>query len=72
MGNTNDRGMGWVDLYVRPHYGSPDFPKAREEYIKEAAKTVSGPIYAIDDQTAIEVVEGKVKVISEGKYLVFR
>ena len=28
-------------------------------------------IYALDDQSALKVVDGKVEIISEGKYLEF-
>jgi dipeptidase E len=29
---------------------------------------IGGPAYAIDDQTAIKVVDGKVEVVSEGQW----
>jgi dipeptidase E len=32
---------------------------------------LSGPAYAIDDQTAIQVVDGTVEVISEGHWRLF-
>ena len=37
----------------------------------EVAKTLPKKIYALDDQSALKVVDGKVEVISEGKYLEF-
>jgi dipeptidase E len=32
------------------------------------AATIAGPAYAIDDQTAIKVVDGIVEVVSEGHW----
>jgi dipeptidase E len=32
------------------------------------AAGISGPAYAIDDQTAIKVVNGVVEVVSEGRW----
>ncbi len=35
------------------------------------AAGIDGPSYAIDDQTAIRVVDGVAKVISEGRWATF-
>lgn len=70
MGKQDDTGLGWVDLYIRPHFKSPYFPRYTVEYLKEAAKTIDEQIYAIDDQTAVIVADGKEEIISEGEYLV--
>jgi dipeptidase E len=32
------------------------------------AADIAGPAYAIDDQTAIQVVDGSVEVVSEGQW----
>lgn len=68
---TSMLGLGLVDFYVLPHLHSPYYPVRMEEKIKEAAKEWSRKIYALDDQSALKVVDGKVEVITEGKYLVF-
>lgn len=62
-------GLNYVDFYFLPHLNSPDFPNRMEEKIKEAAKDLSKKIYSLDDQTALKVVDGRVEVITEGKYL---
>ena len=67
----NDNGLGFVKFHVRPHLNSQFFPKAKAEFIQEIAKEIPEAIYAIDDQTAIKVLDGKIEVISEGKYLTF-
>ena len=35
------------------------------------AADIAGPAYAIDDQTAIKVVDGTVEVVSEGHWQLF-
>ena len=67
----DEEGLAFVSFQVRPHFNSPLFQNARGDYLKEKAKEISEPIYAIDDQTALKVVDGKVEVISEGKWKVF-
>ena len=62
-------GLNYVDFYFLPHLNSPHFPNRMEEKIKEAAKTLPKKIYALDDDSALKVVDGKVEIITEGKYL---
>src|SRR3989344_7839240 len=64
--DTNE-GLGFVDFLIVPHMNSPYFPRAAE-LIDEVAKDIKTPLYAIDDQTAVKVVDGKVEVVSEGKW----
>ena len=64
--DTNE-GLGFVDFLVVPHMNSPYFPRAAE-LIDEVAKDIDIPLYAIDDQTAVKVVDKKVEVITEGKW----
>jgi dipeptidase E len=63
--------LNFVDFYFLPHFDSQWFPKLKEENIREAIKGTAEKIYALDDQSALKVVDGKVEVISEGKYLEF-
>ncbi|MFA5827768.1 MAG: peptidase E [Candidatus Shapirobacteria bacterium] len=71
LGVADDRGLGLVNFYVRPHYNSPLFPKAKENVIAKSAKTVTEPVYALDDNGAIEVADDKIEVVSEGEYKIF-
>ncbi len=61
-----DEALGYVDFLIRPHLNSPYFPKVNLENLEEIAKEKSETFYAIDDQTAIKVVDGKMEIISEG------
>ena len=67
-----DRALGLVDFTLVPHLDHPDFlPEHSKAAIGEWAAGVPVPTYAIDDQTAIKVVDGRVEVISEGHWEVF-
>jgi len=63
-------GLNFVDFYFLPHLNSVYFGKVREDNIKEIAKGIKRKIYALDDSSALKVVDGKVEVISEGKWFV--
>jgi dipeptidase E len=67
-----DRGLGLVDFTLVPHLDHVDFvPEHSLAGIEEWAAGVPAPTYAIDDQTAIKVVDGAVEVISEGQWRLF-
>ncbi|TSA58260.1 hypothetical protein D4R42_00060 [bacterium] len=66
----NMLGLNFVDFYFLPHLNSPYFKKLREDFIKETVKGMSERIYALDDNSALKVIDGKVEVISEGKWFV--
>lgn len=61
-------GLGLISFNVRSHFNSPDFPKAREAYLNKIAKRLKGGLYALDDDSGVLVVDGRVKVISEGEW----
>lgn len=61
-------GLGFVDFHIRPHFRSLDYPKLNSKNLKERAKDLHEAIYGIDDDTAIVVVDGKIEVVSEGKW----
>ena len=61
-------GLGLVDFHIRPHFNSPHFPDVNSENLKKIAKDFKEPIYAIDDNTAIMIKDGSIKIVSEGKW----
>ncbi len=65
----DDRGLGWVDFAIFPHLAHPDLPWNTLANARKWAQGVGVPAYAIDDQTAIRVVDGKVDVVSEGEWI---
>ncbi len=64
----DDRTLGLVDFSVFPHLGHPDLPLNTIDNARRWAANIDGPCYAIDDQTAIAVTDGRVEVISEGTW----
>jgi len=67
-----DRGLGLVDFTLVPHLDHEDFlPEHSVSGIQKWAATVPVPTYAIDDQTAIKVIDNSVEVVSEGHWTVF-
>lgn len=62
-------GLGYVDFYILPHLNSEYFTKVREEHIRESTMGMTEKIYALDDQSAVKVVDGKAEVVSEGRYV---
>ncbi|HEY3878059.1 MAG TPA: Type 1 glutamine amidotransferase-like domain-containing protein [Trebonia sp.] len=63
-----DRALGVVDFAIFPHLDHPDLPENTMADAVTWAANLSVPAYAIDDQTAIKVVDDKVEVISEGHW----
>ena len=67
-----ENGLGFVDFYVRPHLNSPHFSKVINKNLQQLAKEVPETIYAIDDDTAIKVVDKKISsIVSEGEWKKF-
>jgi dipeptidase E len=65
---AGDSTLGVVDFSIFPHLDNPDLPENTMAAAQRWAAGVSGPAYAIDDETAIKVVDGAVEVVSEGHW----
>jgi dipeptidase E len=64
----SDTTLGIVDFSIFPHVGHVDMPENTMAEAERWASGIGGPAYAIDDQTAIQVVDGVVTVVSEGTW----
>lgn len=62
------KGLGLVDFALLPHVDHADHPESSMAKVERMAAEVPVPTYAIDDQTAIKVVDGPVEVVSEGHW----
>lgn len=62
------KALDIIDFQVCPHLNSKHFPKSKLKYIEKVAKDLKETMYAIDDDTAIKVIDNKVEIISEGKW----
>src|SRR5688572_23088970 len=67
----DDITLGLVNFSIFPHLDHPDLPENTMADAERWARGIGGPAYAIDDQTAIKVVDGTVTVVSEGHWRVF-
>lgn len=63
-----DETLGLVDFEMFPHLNYPTFPDFTMAHAETWAADLNVPGYAMDDQTAIKVVDGTVEVISEGDW----
>ena len=66
------KGLGLVDFALLPHLDHDDHPESSTVNVERMAAEVPVATYAIDDQTAIKVIDGAVEVISEGHWKRFR
>jgi dipeptidase E len=69
--DDSDKALGLVDFALHPHLDHEWFPQNSLANLERLAATISVPSYAIDDQTAIQVTDGTVEVISEGHWKLF-
>lgn len=67
----DDTTLGLVDFSIFPHLDHPMLPENTMVDAERWAAALNAPAYAIDDQTAIKVVDGVVEVISEGHWKQF-
>lgn len=66
-----DETLGFVDFEMFPHLDHPALPENTMADAEHWADHLSVPGYAMDDETAIKVVDGTVDVISEGHWRLF-
>lgn len=71
MTQDADKALGLVDFTLYPHLNHPEMPDTTLANIEKWASGISVPAYAIDDDTAIKVVDGSASVISEGNWRLF-
>jgi dipeptidase E len=67
----DDVALGVVGFSIFPHLDYPGFDANTMACAQRWAAGIGGPAYAIDDQTAIKVVDGHVEVVSEGQWRYF-
>jgi len=66
-----DETLGLVDFSIFPHLDHPDLPENTMADAERWAAGMTAPAYAMDDETAIKVVDGAVEVVSEGHWRLF-
>jgi dipeptidase E len=66
--NGGETTLGVVDFSICPHLAPDGQPGNSMAEAQQWAAGLSNPAYAIDDQTAITMVDGNVNVVSEGHW----
>jgi len=64
----SDTALGFVDFSIFPHLDHEKLPGNTMVSAERWAAGLGRPAYAIDDETAILVVDGRVDVVSEGHW----
>lgn len=70
-GQRSSRSLGIVNFAVRPHYASSEYTYITDDLLQKAADVAGCTIYAIDDESALKIVDGTVEVVTEGQYRFF-
>jgi len=68
MGIGAERALGLLDFTLYPHLDDAEMPDTTLANIEKWASGIPVPTYAIDDDTAVQVVDGTVEVVSEGRW----
>jgi len=66
-----DKTLGLVDFEMFPHLDHEMLPEHSMAHAEKWATGLTVPGYAMDDETAIQVIDGAVKVVSEGHWKLF-
>jgi dipeptidase E len=66
------QGAGLVDFAVIPHLENANHPDASLANAEKWAAHIPAPTYAIDDESAVMVVDGEAQVVSEGQWKLFQ
>jgi len=69
VAREGDRALGLVDFTVRVHVDREGFESMAD--VERWAAGIPVPTYAIDDETAIRVIDGSPEVVSEGNWKLF-
>ena len=64
----DDVALGVVEFSMFPHLDNAALPDNTMAAAEAWAAALDGPAYALDDQTALSVVDGSIEVVSEGHW----
>jgi len=69
QGEASDKALGFANIVFRPHLNSGIFPKVRKEVLEQIQDKLVAPMYALDDMSALKIVDGNIEVVTEGEWL---
>lgn len=62
--------LNLIDFYFLPHLNSEWFINVRRKNIEKIGDEIERTIYALDDNSALKVIDNEVEIVSEGEYFV--
>lgn len=65
----DDAGLGMLDFSILPHLNSDYFAHLRVPLIQSLADQYPQTVYALDDQSALKIVDGNIEVVTQGECL---
>jgi len=70
VGESSAVTLKLTDIIFRPHLNSRYFTLARIDLLQEKIESVGikVPVYALDDDSALKIVDNSIEVISEGEW----
>ena len=74
-GEVSAKTLGLANIAIRPHLGERVFSiKPVEGFeqinrLEEIAKAIGHQVYALDNHTALQIIDGETTVVSEGEWL---
>jgi dipeptidase E len=70
-GQHSPNTLGLVDIELRPHYKAANYPFITDELLQKVANITEHKVYAIDDDSALQVIDNSINVVSEGQWKLF-
>lgn len=64
--------LAYVDCLFIPHLNSEYFSQVRKNILERYKADLKFPLYACDDDSALKIIDGKIEVVGEGDYVVFK
>ncbi len=65
----SEAGMGMYDFSILPHLNSDYFAHLRTPLIESMKDQFPRTIYALDDQSALKIIDNQTEVVTEGEFL---
>lgn len=70
-GEASGKTLCMVHLIFRPHLNSRWFSNASNEIIAKKAAKLTDRVYALDDNSALKIIDEKIEVVSDGEWKLF-
>lgn len=67
-GESDGKTLNFTNLIFRPHLNSRYFSSNNIEALESKSKGLAYPVYALDDNSALKIVDDKIEVVSEGDW----